>query len=234
MPRIKLLAGHGRKFLTERGRAGKGFAAALPPARTGSDMGKKDPRVDAYIDKSAAFARPILKHLRKVVHKGCAEAEETIKWGMPFFDYKGVLCGMAAFKEHCAFWFWNRQLILGKNSEPGMAQFGRLTSFDDLPNEKTLIGYVRKAAELNEKGIKAPGRSQPKKRAALRVPPDLADALRRNAKARKTFENFSPSNQRDYIEWLTDAKREETRQRRLQTAIEWMAQGKVRNWKYLR
>src|SRR3981081_2513394 len=141
-------------------------------------MEKRNPRVDAYIDKSAEFARPILKYLREVVHAGCPDVEETIKWQFPHFDYQGVICGMAAFKEHCAFGFWKGALILGKKTaQEGMGQFGRITSLDDLPDERTLIGYVRKAAELNEKGIKVPRRSQPKKRAPLPVPSDLADAL---------------------------------------------------------
>ena len=198
-------------------------------------MPKKDPRIDAYIDKAAPFARPILKYLRKVVHAGCPEVEETVKWSMPHFDYKGVMCGMAAFKEHCAFGFWKGTLILENNKaeEEAMGHFGRITSLDDLPSEKTLVGYVRKAAELNEKGIKAPGRTQPKKKPPLQVPDYLTTALKKNAKAKKTFANFSPTNQREYVEWLTEAKRKETRQQRLKTAIDWMAQGKVRNWKYL-
>ena len=198
-------------------------------------MPKKDPRVDAYIDKSANFAKPILKHLRKVVHAGCPDVEETIKWQFPHFDYKGVMCGMAAFKEHCALGFWKGALIFGNNKAQteGMGQFGRITSLDDLPDEKTLVRYVRKAAELNEKGVKATGRTKPKKKPPRQIPNYLTTALKKNARAKKTFENFSPSQQREYVEWLTEAKREETRQQRLKTAIEWMAEGKVRNWKYL-
>jgi uncharacterized protein YdeI (YjbR/CyaY-like superfamily) len=197
-------------------------------------MGKKDPRVDAYIKESAAFAKPILKHLRKIVHIACPEVEETIKWQFPHFDYKGPMCGMAAFQAHCAFGFWKGELILGrkKDQESGMGQFGRIGSIADLPDEKIMIGYVRKAFELNEKGVKAPGRSQPKKRKPLPIPEYLTAELKKNAKARTAFENFTPSHQREYIEWLTEAKREETRQQRLKTAIEWMAQGKARNWKY--
>ena len=198
-------------------------------------MPKKDPRIDAYIDKAAPFARPILKYLREIVHAGCPDVEETLKWRMPHFDYKGMMCGMAAFKEHCAFGFWKSTLILENNKaeEEAMGHFGRITSLDGLPSEKTLIGYVRKAAELNKKGIKAPGRTQPKKKRPLQVPDYLKTALEKNAKAKKTFKNFTPTNQREYVEWLTEAKREETRQQRLKTAIDWMAQGKVRNWKYI-
>ena len=199
-------------------------------------MATKDPRIDAYIAKSAAFAKPILKHLRKVVHAGCPGVFETIKWSMPHFDYKGVMCGMAAFKEHCAFGFWKADLILdrGENGEKsGMGSFGCIRSLADLPNEKTLIAYVAKAAALNEAGIKAPGRTQPKKRKPLATPDDLAAALKKNAKARKTFEDFAPSHRREYIEWITEAKRDETRKERLAKTMKWLAEGKARNWKYV-
>ena len=196
-------------------------------------MRKKDARVDAYIDKAAPFARPILKQLRKLVHAGCPDAQETIKWGMPHFDYEGLLCGMAAFKNHCAFWFWNRALVLGEDSERGMAQFGRLRSVEYLPSEKRLIGYVRKAAALNESGVKPAARSKPRSKSPPKIPDYFKAALGKNAKARKTFENFSPSEQKEYIQWLTEAKRDETRQQRLKTSIAWLAEGKPRNWKYM-
>ena len=198
-------------------------------------MGTKDPRVDAYIAKSADFAKPILKYLRNVVHAGCADVEETIKWGFPHFDYKGVMCGMAGFKDHCSFGFWKAALIFGTNEtvREGMGHLGKITSLSDLPDEKTLIGYVRKAAELNEKGIKAPDRSAPKKRKTLAMPDYFAAALAKSSKAKKTFDDFSPSHRREYIEWITEAKREETRQQRLATSIRWLAEGKPRNWKYM-
>jgi uncharacterized protein YdeI (YjbR/CyaY-like superfamily) len=198
-------------------------------------MATKDPRIDAYISKAPAFAKPILKHLRKVVHAGCPDVEETIKWSMPHFDHKGILAGMAAFKQHCAFGFWKGSLVIddGRAAEKtGMGSFGCIKSLADLPNEKTLVGYVKKAAALNETGIKAPGRAQPKKREPLAVPPDFTAALKKNAKARKTFDAFAPSKQRDYLEWVTEAKREETRRERLATSMEWLAEGKARHWKY--
>jgi uncharacterized protein YdeI (YjbR/CyaY-like superfamily) len=197
-------------------------------------MGRRDPRVDGYIDKSAPFAKPILKHLRRVVHTGCPTVEETIKWQFPHFDYKGMICGMAAFKGHCTLGFWKASLILGSNKagEEGMGQFGRITSLADLPDEKILIGYVRKAAELNDAGVKRP-RAKPKIQKRLSVPKDLKVALQKNAKAHKSFDGFSPSQKREYVEWITEAKREETRRERLKTAIKWIAEGKVRNWKYL-
>jgi uncharacterized protein YdeI (YjbR/CyaY-like superfamily) len=199
-------------------------------------MATKDPRIDAYIAKSADFAKPILKHLRKVVHAGCPEVVETIKWSRPHFDFKGVMCGMAAFKEHCAFGFWNADLILDprKNVEKGaLGSFGCIRWLNDLPSERTLIDYVKKAAALNEAGVKATWRTERKKRKPLPMPADFTAALKKNAKARKTFENFSPSHRREYIEWITEAKREETRKERLVKSIKWLAEGKARNWKYM-
>jgi uncharacterized protein YdeI (YjbR/CyaY-like superfamily) len=199
-------------------------------------MATKDPRIDAYITKSADFAKPILRHLRKVVHAGCPEVVETIKWSMPHFDYKGVMAGMAAFKQHCAFGFWKADLIVGSDEtreKSGMGSFGCIRSLADLPDEKTLIGFVRKAAALNDAGVKAPGRTQPKKRKPLPMPADFTGALKKNAKARTTFEKFSPSHRREYIEWITEAKREEIRKDRLAKTLKWLAEGRARNWKYV-
>ena len=199
--------------------------------------GRKNPRVDAYIAKAAPFAQPILRHLRAIVHAGCPDVEETIKWNFPHFEHHGIVCAMAAFNNHCAFGFWKAELILDGDEAAqrnAMGQFGRITSVSELPDERTLVDYVRKAAKLNESGVKKPGRSLGKKRPPLRVPADVAAALKKNAKARETFENFSPTNRRDYIEWISEAKRENTRAERLRTAIDWMAQGKPRNWKYMR
>ena len=198
-------------------------------------MGKKDPRVDAYIERAAPFAKPILKHLRKVVHRGCPEVEETIKWGMPHFDYKGLICGMAAFKAHCAFHFWKGELIMGKSkkAEEAMGQFGRITSIKDLPSETMLVGWVRKAAALKDKGISVPSRKRTKRK-PVPMPRYFSNALARNAKARNTFEDLSPSGKREYVEWLVSAKREETRDKRLNTAVEWLSQGKPHNWRYMK
>ncbi|HEV2842975.1 MAG TPA: YdeI/OmpD-associated family protein [Chthoniobacterales bacterium] len=199
-------------------------------------MATKDPRIDAYIAKSADFAKPILKHLRKVVHAGCPDVVETLKWSMPHFDHKGVMCGMAAFKEHGAFGFWKESLVFDRDKaaeKTAMGSFGCIKSLADLPSEKRLIGYVKKAAALNEAGIKTPGRTQPKKKEALSVPDYFSAALKKNAKARKTFENFPPSKQREYLEWVTEAKREQTRKERLATSIKWLADGKPRHWEYM-
>ena len=193
-------------------------------------MAEKDPRIDAYIAKAAPFARPILIHLRKLVHAGCPEVEESVKWSNPSFAHKGIMCGMAAFKEHCAFGFWKHALVVGGDGDrAAMGSFGRITSLDDLPPDKTIIGYVKKAAELNASGVKPP--RAPK--APIRVPADVTGALRKNARARRHFEGFSPSHRREYLEWITEAKTDATRQKRLATAIAWIAEGKGRNWKYV-
>lgn len=195
-------------------------------------MGSRDRRIDAYIKKSAPFARPILTHIREVVHAACPEVEETMKWSLPAFYHKGPMCGMAAFKEHCAVNFWKGSLIVEDPSDEGMGQLGRITSLRDLPPKKTLTAWVKKARKLNDDGIKVPRAPRPKK-TAVKVPPDLEKALARNARARAAFERFSPSHRREYVEWIQEAKRAETRARRLATALEWMAERKPRNWKYM-
>jgi uncharacterized protein YdeI (YjbR/CyaY-like superfamily) len=197
-------------------------------------MGKRDPRVDAYIERSADFAKPILAHLRDVVHAACPQVEETMKWSFPHFMHHGMMCGMAAFKQHCTFGFWKGELVVGRASaadERAMGQFGRITGLAGLPSRKALTAYISKAAKLNEEGIK-PVRAKPKPRPEAAVPEDLATALKRNRKAAATFAAFSPSQRREYIEWIVEAKREETRAKRLAQAIEWIAEGKARNWKY--
>jgi uncharacterized protein YdeI (YjbR/CyaY-like superfamily) len=199
------------------------------------EMGGRDPRVDAYIAKSADFAQPILTHLRDVVHEACPNVEETLKWGMPAFMYEGILCGMAAFKAHCTFGFWKGSLVVdsGGKSLDAMWQFGRITKLSDLPPKRTLAGYVKKAMALNESGAKVKARpKRPKKEIA--VPGYMTAALKKNRKALATFDGFSPSHKREYVEWITEAKGEDTRYRRLAQAIEWMAEGKPRNWKYMR
>ena len=198
-------------------------------------MGKRDPRVDAYIAKSAGFAQPILTEIREAVHASCPDVEEEMKWSFPHFVYKGVLCSMAAFTQHAAFGFWKGSLVLGrgKNAD-AMGQFGRITKRSDLPSKNILAGYIRKAAALNEQGVKvprAPRRAAPK---IVKVPGDLAAALKRSKKAQAGFDGLSPGHKREYIDWITEAKSDETRRRRLAQAIEWMAEGKSRNWKYQR
>jgi uncharacterized protein YdeI (YjbR/CyaY-like superfamily) len=197
-------------------------------------MGTKDPRVDAYIADAPDFARPILAHLRRVVHRACPDVEEAMKWSFPNFLYKGMFCNMAAFKHHCAFGFWNHARVrqaVAPRVRAGMGQFGKLTSVRDLPPVNTLAGYIKTAAALNDAGVKRTPRPKAKPTRTV-VPADFKAALRVNARAAATFDAFSPSNRREYIEWITEAKQPDTRRRRLATAIEWMSAGKSRNWKY--
>ena len=199
-------------------------------------MGVRSPLVDAYIAKSRPFAQPILEHIRSVIHEACPDVEETMKWSMPHFTYHGMLAGMAAFKEHCTFGFWKAKLIMDQDemSREAMGHFGCIRSLDDLPSKRTLAGYVRKAMKLNEEGVKVPRKARPGAARPVSVPADLAAALRRSRKAREAFAAFSPSHQREYIEWITEAKREDTRQKRLATTVAWLTEGKPRNWKYRR
>jgi uncharacterized protein YdeI (YjbR/CyaY-like superfamily) len=198
-------------------------------------MGNKDPRIDAYIEKSADFAQPILKRLRKLVHAGCPGVGETMKWSFPNFTYcGGILCSMAAFKAHCTFGFWKSSLMKslggGRKSEPSMGQYGRMTSLSDLPSDQVILKQIREAALLNEQGVKV---ARPKtKKKPLKIPPYFTKALKGNPKALETFQNFSPSHQREYIEWITEAETEATRQKRLDTTVQWLTEGKCRNRKY--
>jgi len=198
-------------------------------------MGKRDPRVDAYIAKAGDFAKPILTEIRARVHAACPDVEEAMKWSSPTFIYRGMLCGMAAFKEHAIFGFWKGPLVLGNRAEEAGATGAfrtRLTKVSDLGPKKTMAADIRKAMALNEAGITLPRSRGPVK--AVLVPDDLAAALRRNKKAQTAFEKFSPSHKREYVEWITQAKREETRTRRLQTAIQQISEGKPQNWKYMK
>lgn len=192
-------------------------------------MSKHDPRVDAYIAQAADFAQPILSRIRKLVHAACPDVTETIKWSSPFYEHKGILVATSAFKAHCMLIFWKGKLIFDKNDQS--KKLRRLTSLADLPSDKILSGYIKQAVELNEAGVKTP-RSKPKAKAKLVVPDYFLAVLKKNKKALATFENFSPSCQREYVEWITEAKREETRVKRIQTAMEWLAAGKSQNWKY--
>jgi uncharacterized protein YdeI (YjbR/CyaY-like superfamily) len=203
-------------------------------------MPKTDPRIDAYIANAAEFARPVMEHIRKLVHKAVPDVEETMKWSFPHFEYHGaILCSMAAFKAHCVFGFWKASLmndphgilrIVDKNS---MGHFDRMTSKKDLPSDKILTEYIKEAARLNEEGVKV---TKPAKKAIpaaqLAVPPALAAAFKKAPKAKQTFEAFAPSHRKEYIEWINEAKTDPTRDKRVATTIEWLLEGKARNWKY--
>ena len=196
-------------------------------------MPTTDKRVDAYIGKANEFARPILSSIRKAVHDNCPECEETLKWGHPAFMHNGLMLIMASFKEHVAVNFWKAKLILDKDARPDEAfgNLGRIETVSDLPPKKVFAGYVKKAVELNDAGTQAPKRkSKPKPKVAM--PHDLAAALEKNKKALATFEKLSPSHKREYLEWIVEAKRDETRARRVAQAVDMMSEGKSRNWKY--
>jgi len=202
-------------------------------------MATKNPRVDAYIAKAAPFAQPVLKHLRSLVHKTCPDVEETIKWGMPSFGYKGIMCGVASFKEHCSFGFWKASLMKDKilvenaKSEVAMGNLGRITSLKDLPPDKKIIGWIKKAMKLNEEGKKVV-KAKPFAKKELTIPSFITTAVKKNIKAWATFEILSPSGKKEYVDWITEAKTEETKNSRLKQAIEWMVEGKPRNWKYMK
>jgi len=205
-------------------------------------MPSKDKRIDTYIAKAQPFSQPIMTKLRELVHKACPGVTETIKWGMPSFEYKGPMFGFAAFKQHCVAGFWKHKLIkdpkgyLGERSAQGgeaMGNLGRMTSIKDLPPDKIMIDFIKQAAKLNDDGIKVPKKKTAVKK-DLVVPADLKSALAANKKARTTFENFSPSQKREYTEWISGAKTEDTKNKRLETAIDWMAEGKARHWKYMK
>jgi uncharacterized protein YdeI (YjbR/CyaY-like superfamily) len=185
-------------------------------------------RIDAYIAQSQPFARTILIHIRELVHTACPDVEETIKWGFPHFDYNGeMMCSTAAFKQHCALTFWKASLMKDKKlaarakSESAMGHFGRITSLGDLPSNKQMIAYIKEAMKLNDDGI------------TVKRPP-VTRTIKELVVPAAVFKAFSYSNKKEYVEWITDAKTEETRKNRLKTAIEWLSEGKVRNWKYVK
>jgi uncharacterized protein YdeI (YjbR/CyaY-like superfamily) len=202
-------------------------------------MGKKDKRIDAFIAKAQPFAQPILRHIRELIHEACPDVVETIKWGMPHFDYKGVLCGMGSFKHHAVLGFWKGSLMKDKKlmenaaSETSMGHLGKLTSLADLPPDRVLKAYVKEAMELNDMGARIE-RAKPVMGRKVKVPASLQKAIDRNKTAAKHFETFSPSRRKDYADWITEAKTDDTREKRIKTAVEWISEGKSRNWKYER
>jgi len=198
----------------------------------------KEKQVDTYIAKSADFAKPILAHLRELVHQACPEVKEVIKWGFPNFDYKGVFCSMAAFKKHCSFGFWKASLmkdpnkILSVTDRHSMGHFDRITSLTDLPADKILLSYIRHAAEINKLGIKRPVKVTPRGSKTIEIPDYFEKVLKKNKTVRDVFENFAYSHRKEYIQWFEQAKTEQTRNKRIAQAIDWIGEGKGRNWKY--
>lgn len=208
-------------------------------------MGTKDPRIDAYIAKSADFAKPILTHLRELIHDNCPTVEETMKWSFPHFMYTSaadrksrVLCSMASFKQHCAFGFWYAGgWVMSDETRPsseGMGQFGKITALKDLPKDKQLVKQIKDAMKVHDSGIKSSTRPRTTEKKELEIPADLSAALKKNKKAMTTFDGFSYTNKKEYVDWITEARSDETRKKRLESAVEWMSEGKSRHWKYQR
>jgi uncharacterized protein YdeI (YjbR/CyaY-like superfamily) len=205
-------------------------------------MDKKDKRIDSYIEKAQPFAKPVLKKLRELIHKGNPEVEETIKWGMPSFDYKGPFCSFASFKQYAVFGFWKYQLIndpkgylqeISNKGGEAMGNLGRITSVEDLPPDKVMLDFIKQAKKFNDDGVKLPPK-QKKPKTKLTIPKYFTNALKKNKTAFEAFTNFSYSHKKEYVEWLTEAKTDETRNKRIAAAIEWMTEGKSRNWKYMK
>ena len=202
----------------------------------GSLMPTLDPRVDAYIRTAPAFARPVLQQWRGLVHAACPDVAETMKWSRPHFDYRGIFCGMAAFKAHCVFGFWKHALIVPELTAPqvkALEALGRVAAGDALPAEKAILAIIKTAARLNETGAKVP-RVPRAPRPPVKEPAWLLKALKADAGAWKAYAAFSPSHRREYVEWITEARTDATRERRLAQAVAWIGSGKSRNWKYER
>lgn len=194
---------------------------------------KIDPRIDAYIARAAPFAQPILKHVRDRVHAAAPQAEETLKWSHPTFTVEGkILLGMAAFKAHAIINFWRGQELRGDDaSRDAMGQFGKLTAVDELPADEEFDSLIREAVQLT-KTAPAPRKTKHEPKPPPEMHPEFAKALAANPKSKAALDGFPPSAQRDYLEWISEAKQDATRQKRIDTAIEWLAEGKRRHWKY--
>jgi len=204
-------------------------------------MAKKEKVIDVYIARSADFAKPILHHIRELVHNTCPDVEEKMKWSFPHFDYKGeMMCSMAAFKQHAVMGFWKAALmkdatLLAKaRSEESMGHLGKITSLKDLPSDKKLTAYIKEAMKLNELGRKLPSKTNEAVKKELEVPDDLMKAIKKNKKALQVFEAFSYSNKKEYAAWIAGIKSEETRKKNIEAAVEWIAEGKIKNWKYVK
>ncbi|MDR0793404.1 MAG: YdeI/OmpD-associated family protein [Chitinophagaceae bacterium] len=203
-------------------------------------MPQTDTRVDTYIAKSASFAQPILVHLRSLIHKSCPNVMETIKWGMPNFDYKGkILCNFAAFKQHCAFNFWLgsvmqtvKEFSVSADREEAMGDLGKIKSLSDLPPDKLFLKALKEAQDLIDKGVTLPKKQKDDAPKEISVPDYFVKALKKNKQAADVFNKFSYSCKKEYVDWITEAKTDATREKRIATAIEWLAEGKSRMWKY--
>ncbi len=202
-------------------------------------MGKRIAAIDAYIEKQQPFAKPILRHVRTIVHNACPGVEEAVRWGHPHFLWHGPLASMAAFKTHATFGFWKHAQLaggrtsLGRRREKAMGSFGRLASVADLPSRRALVALVKRAMKLNESGVKRTPRSGVR-RPAVRPPAGFLAAVRGNRRALATWERLAPSHRREYLEWVAGAKTAPTRERRLATTVKWLSEGKRHNWRYER
>lgn len=205
-------------------------------------MKNTDSRIDDYILRSADFAKPILSHLRALIHKACPDVQETMKWSFPHFVYNGnIVCSMASFKQHCAFGFWlgsqlkdPYKVLSAVGEKTAMGHFGQIRSINDLPSNKIIAEYIKEAMELNEKGVKVKKTLKAASAIPIEVPGYFSDELKKNKTASANFEKLSPSHKKEYLQWITEAKTEATRNKRMATAIDWIAEGKGRNWKYER
>lgn len=198
------------------------------------------PEVDVYIEQAADFAKPILTKIRQLFHKACPELQETVKWSTPFFEYKGTLGGMSAHKQHVNLVFWKGRLMEDTHqlfsSECNSSMYVlKLTSLSDMTKDKILLDYMKQAVKINEDGTKIPKQPKAKTKAdLLPIPDELTAALKKNKKAQAAFDKFSNSHKNEYSEWIGEAKRESTRQKRIETALEWLTEGKPRHWKYMK
>lgn len=197
-----------------------------------------NPRVDAYLASSAEFARPIMTHLRELIHRRCPAVVEEIRWGIPHFDYAGdMMCVFAAHRAHCSFTFLKESIMSDPRLQqnPGLPAakryMGRLASLENLPRDGELIALIGEAMQLNEQGIKVAPRP-PKPPAQLEIHPEFSQALADNAAAQAIFDKQSPSFRKEYLVWINDAKTEATRSKRIAESLEWIAEGKRRFWKY--
>ncbi len=200
----------------------------------------RSPGIDSYLNAANPDFRPMLASLREAVHRACPQVEETIKWGMPTFVYRGkILCGMAAFKQHMSFGYWQHAEVLGEaasGERTGMGSYGKLRTAADIPSPALLKSHIRRAMQLIDEAAAGTAPAKPKPARAARpeaVPsPGFTAALKASPIARKHFEAFPPGQRREYIDWINEAKRDDTRERRIAQAIEWLGEGKRRNWKY--
>jgi uncharacterized protein YdeI (YjbR/CyaY-like superfamily) len=193
----------------------------------------RDARIDAYMEKAQPFARPILAKVRERAHAAVPGIEESIKWGMPAYLTGGKLVLItAAFKVHAALNFWRGQELESTHGAVGaMGQFGRIRSLEELPDDAELDRLIREAAELAATAP-APRKTKHEPKPAPELHPEFAAALARVPKAKAALDGFPPSARRDYLEWIGEAKQESTRAKRIASAVEWLNEGKKRNWKY--